>query len=1208
MRHPCVSVIVLLLSAPAAALAADNAATRSFSPDVYRPDSPVTVAIAVTIAPDVSAIALEDAPPAGWVVDEASITASGQWDAGTGKVKWGPFFQGAIPDSVSYQVTPPEGETGEHCFVGELSYDGFLVDITGDDCIDEPIKYSLTVVPDPNACCEVTLDPPGGLYEIGTAVTVTVTTGECCEFDHWEGDLDGSDNPAIIVMDGDKAIMPICNVLGPYTLTIITQGEGTVTADPPGLTYDCNADVSLTPVPAEGWEFVRWEIDLTGSDVPATLVMDDDKSVRVVFARRRFTLTVNVDPNVPCQVILDPPGGTYDYGSVVSLTAVVSGDCHVFDHWDGDLSGDANPAFITIDGHKTVTPVCTKLGPFTLTTIVDGGGTVAMDPNTDAYECGASVTLTLVPAPGWQFDHWEEDVAGSASPAILIMIADKTVRAVFTKIMYTLTIMPGPDTCCEVTADPPTGPYEAGSSVTLTVALGECCVFERWEGDLTGDTNPVTLVMDGNKMVVPVCATLGPYTLNATVQGQGSILPNPDEDAYDCNTPVALTALPAIGWRLDHWEQDMTGSTNPDTVVMDTDKSVRAVFEILQHTLTVDADPNTCEGVTLDPPGGTYPYGTEVTATVELGPCGVLDYWEDDASGTDNPLVITMNGDKAIRPVCHILGPYGLTAELRGDGGIVLEPHQGPYDCNTVVTLTPEPNDGWRFDHWEGNLTGIDVPTTIRMNRDKQVTAVFVDLACPLNLAIEGQGQILLDPPGGRYREGTHVTLTAVAGEGWAFDHWEDALAGYANPVTVSTDCHRTIKAVFLPGKVLAINQQGDGRVLLDPPGGAYRYGTVVTITADPNTGWEFDHWLGDTNGAVNPATIVMDDDKIVMAVFDNQHALTVNIDPNACCQVTVEPNKPTYAFGDVVTLTVITGECCEFERWEGDLTGNANPATITIDDSKTVTAVCRQLGPYTLTANVEGQGVVTLDPPGGTYDCNTPVSLTAEPGDGWVFERWEGDLTGDANSASLMMDEDKTVKAVFISRFWVTIDVADTDQGSVTIAPDGPYQVGDEVALLARPNDGWKFSRWEGDVPAGADAKDPSLTVPMDGNKTLTPVFDKIQYALTIAIIGPGRVEQSLPGKTTFEAGQAVTLTGVPLQACDWFGAWEGDIDPSDPNDTITLTMNSDKQILARFYDGQLSSASGCCGTAACQAGLMSLALLLLVRFGKGHPSRRRV
>jgi hypothetical protein len=77
------------------------------------------------------------------------------------------------------------------------------------------------------------------------------------------------------------------------------------------------------------------------------------------------------------------------------------------------------------------------------------------------------------------------------------------------------------------------------------------------------------------------------------------------------------------------------------------------------------------------------------------------------------------------------------------------------------------------------------------------------------------------------------------------------------------------------------------------------------------------------------------------------------------------------------------------------------------------------------LTVQANGQGSVTVSPPGDTYapaempktieyDPGTQVTLTGVPDANWSFNHWEGALTGSTSPATLTMDVDKQVTAVF--------------------------------------------------------------------------------------------------------------------------------------------------------------------------------------------------
>jgi hypothetical protein len=68
----------------------------------------------------------------------------------------------------------------------------------------------------------------------------------------------------------------------------------------------------------------------------------------------------------------------------------------------------------------------------------------------------------------------------------------------------------------------------------------------------------------------------------------------------------------------------------------------------------------------------------------------------------------------------------------------------------------------------------------------------------------------------------------------------------------------------------------------------------------------------------------------------------------------------------------------------------------------------------YTLSVTVNGQGTIDLDPPGGIYEEETQVSLTANSGFGWYFTKWEGDLSGSVNPSTILMNRNKSVTAIF--------------------------------------------------------------------------------------------------------------------------------------------------------------------------------------------------
>jgi hypothetical protein len=149
---------------------------------------------------------------------------------------------------------------------------------------------------------------------------------------------------------------------------------------------------------------------------------------------------------------------------------------------------------------------------------------------------------------------------------------------------------------------------------------------------------------------------------------------------------------------------------------------------------------------------------------------------------------------------------YSLSVNVspEGKGTVTLDPSPpaGGYVVGTEVTLTAAASEGYEFDQWSGSLSGSENPTTITMDSDKEVTANFTQITYALTVSVSsaGDGTVTLDPspPDGGYVEGTEVTLTAVASDGYKFDHWSGGLSGSENPTVITMDSGEEITAHFI--------------------------------------------------------------------------------------------------------------------------------------------------------------------------------------------------------------------------------------------------------------------------------------------------------------------------------------------------------------------------------------------------------------------------
>ena len=196
----------------------------------------------------------------------------------------------------------------------------------------------------------------------------------------------------------------------------------------------------------------------------------------------------------------------------------------------------------------------------------------------------------------------------------------------------------------------------------------------------------------------------------------------------------------------------------------------------------------------------------------------------------------------------------------------------------------------------------------------------------------------------------------------------------------------------------------------------------------------------------------------------------------------------------------------------------------------------------YTLTATVEGEGAIEVNPSLATYPPGTTVTLIARPGGGLGFVEWEGDVSGSAESVTLVMDDHKSVSIRYLSdnqpptvaitspkngRFFsapsdveITLDAADAD-GSIThVFYESKLLDAAEWVALGQSDSAAASFTWEG-ASEGVYEIRASVTDNRGGKTESAP----IQITLTTGNLPPVIVSTSpsagdfvpVPGKFTF-------------------------------------------------------------------------------------------
>ena len=123
-------------------------------------------------------------------------------------------------------------------------------------------------------------------------------------------------------------------------------------------------------------------------------------------------------------------------------------------------------------------------------------------------------------------------------------------------------------------------------------------------------------------------------------------------------------------------------------------------------------------------------------------------------------------------------------------------------------------------------------------------------------------------------------------------------------------------------------------------------------------------------------------------------------------------------------------------------------------------------------------------------------AQINATPNTGWEFVNWtEGDIVVSIEPQfEYEVTKDTTLTANFQKKtFLVTIGLS----GSGSVSGDGSYLFGDEVTVVATPDEHNKFVGWF--IGEDLISEDEIFTFIIEDNMNLTAKFEEITYVLTL-------------------------------------------------------------------------------------------------------------
>ncbi|HPS03138.1 MAG TPA: GLUG motif-containing protein, partial [Candidatus Sumerlaeota bacterium] len=560
--------------------------------------------------------------------------------------------------------------------------------------------------------------------------------------------------------------------------------------------------------------------------------------------------------------------------------------------------------------------------PFRLTVSMEGGGSVALNPPGGLYASGTTVTLTATAATGYYFDRWRGAVTNpTAASTALFMDSHKSVTACFRPIyeIRTLAELQAIATgdlegryllMNDLDASDTANWNDAGTDLSLregfrpigtrpisfyeTEKLSFRGIFDGNGKKITGLTiNRPTM----NDVGLFSCVGKGGVVKNLTLEGgmvtghryTGALIgTHYTGTVTHCATHTIVKGqFGSIGGLIGYNNYGSIAHCSASGVVVGTATENSGLGGLVGYN-SHGSIANSFASVAITETGwdssglgglvGSNSYGT-LTHCYAIGP--VASVWKSGGLvGSDSNSTIT---------ACYW--------DKEVTGWSTSAGSAASFGKTTAEMKQKATFSGWDFASVWGIVEGQSYPYLRSL---KSSPPLFQLDVTSLNL-----GSVALNPAGGVYTPGTVVTLTAKPGTEHHFGKWIGAVTNSTSPsTTIVMDADKSVMADFAINEYALAIESENGYVSKSPYAETYYpYGTTVTLTASPETGYRFTGWTGPVSDPMTATTTVfMDEDTTVAAHFEiDAYLLTIEAENGS---VTKLPDQTTYTYGTVVTLT----------------------------------------------------------------------------------------------------------------------------------------------------------------------------------------------------------------------------------------------------------------------------------------------------------------
>ena len=517
--------------------------------------------------------------------------------------------------------------------------------------------------------------------------------------------------------------------------------------------------------------------------------------------------------------------------------------------------------------------------------------------------------------------------------------------------------------------------------------------------------------------------------------------------------------------------------------------------------------------VTATPPyggvvtgGGTYLAGQLIWIQAVANTNYAFMGWSDGLM--DNPRAVTVpSTNVAFNAVFQMTADVTVLPNPMLGGAVT---GAGRFPTGLVHQISAAASPGWVFAGWEdGGL--IDNPRTVIVP-PTNITYIADFTQQLVRLSVRAQPVSGGSVTGaGTFPIGTAQQISATPNGGWQFGSWDDGNTNPVRSIILGSNDVTATASFIQPSTVLTllVNTNVGGTAI---GAGSYAEGSVQTISAIANAGWQFIQW---SDGSVaNPRNIIMPVDNITYtAIFQKSATIMLQASPGIGGTASGGGN---FLVGQSVQLLATANSNWVFTTWSGAALSGVNPLVFTVASNAVYTANFQQLLSIITVLTSSTNGTVLGS---GTFPAGSTQAISATPNAGWGFSSWDDGNT--QNPRSIIVPANNVTYTAIFAPLLATVTVqVNTNIGGVA-AGGGIFPVGSTRPLTATAYPGWTFTGWN-----DANLSNPrSITVPAS-NITYTAVFAQQMSTVTLLVnLSQGGIAN---GGGSFPIGSTQTISGV--------------------------------------------------------------------------------